>query len=70
MRRKLLLATNNRGKVDEYRRLLKDIPFELVTLADAGITAEVDEVGESLEENARIKATVLAAPERFAGDGR
>ncbi len=60
MRRKLLLATNNRGKVDEYRRLLKDIPFELVTLADAGITAEVDEVGESLEENARLKATVLA----------
>jgi XTP/dITP diphosphohydrolase len=60
LRRKLLLATNNRGKVDEYRRLLKDIPFELVTLADAGITAEVDEVGESLEENARLKATVLA----------
>lgn len=61
MRRKLLLATNNRGKVDEYRRLLRDIPFELVTLADAGITAEVDEVGESLEDNARIKATILAA---------
>jgi XTP/dITP diphosphohydrolase len=60
LRRKLLLATNNRGKVDEYRRLLKDIPFELVTLADAGITAEVDEVGESLEDNARIKATILA----------
>ena len=61
MRRKLLLATNNRGKIEEYRRLLKDIPFELVTLTDAGITAEVVEVGESLEENARLKATVLSA---------
>ena len=61
MRRKLLLATNNRGKIEEYRRLLKDIPFELVTLADVGITAEVVEVGESLEENARLKATVLSA---------
>jgi len=61
LRRKLLLATNNRGKIEEYRRLLKDIPFELVTLADVGITAEVVEVGESLEENARLKATVLSA---------
>lgn len=61
MRRKLLLATNNQGKVDEYRRLLKDIPFELIMLADAGITNTVAEVGESLEENARLKATVLAA---------
>ncbi len=61
MRRKLLLATNNRGKIDEYRHLLKDIPFELVTLANEGITTVVDEVGESLGENARLKATVLAA---------
>jgi XTP/dITP diphosphohydrolase len=61
LRRKLLLATNNRGKIDEYRSLLKDIPFELVTLAEQGITTEVVEVGESLEENARLKATVLAA---------
>lgn len=61
MRRKLLLATNNQGKVNEYRRLLRDIPFELVTLADAGISTVVDEVGGSLEDNARMKATVLAA---------
>jgi XTP/dITP diphosphohydrolase len=61
LRRKLLLATNNRGKIDEYRHLLKDIPFELVTLANEGITTVVDEVGESLGENARLKATVLAA---------
>jgi len=61
LRRKLLLATNNRGKVHEYRHLLTDIPFELVTLADAGVTAEVVEAGESLEENARLKATTLAA---------
>ncbi len=58
---KLLLATNNQGKVGEYRSLLQNIPFELVTLAEEGITATVSEVGESLEENARLKATVLAA---------
>jgi len=57
----LLLATNNQAKVGEYKSLLPNLPFELVTLADLGITTRVSEVGESLEENARLKATVLAA---------
>lgn len=61
MLRKLLLATNNRAKVREYRSLLQGLPFELVTLAEQGITTAVREVGESLEENARLKAVVLAA---------
>ncbi len=58
---KLLLATNNQAKVREYRSLLQNFPYELVTLAEEGITTVVSEVGESLEENARLKATVLAA---------
>ncbi len=58
---KLLLATNNKAKVQEYKSLLQNLPFELVTLAEQGITTTVSEVGESLEENARLKATVLAA---------
>ncbi len=57
----LLLATSNQAKVHEYRSLLKNIPLELVTLAEQEITTVVDEVGESLEENARLKATLLAA---------
>jgi len=61
LRPKLLLATNNKAKVREYRSLLPDLPCELVTLAEEGITTEVDEVEGSLEENARLKATVLAA---------
>lgn len=61
MRPKLLLATNNRGKVGEYRSLLQNLPYELVTPAEQGITTVVDEVGESLEENAGLKATILAA---------
>jgi len=62
---KLLLATNNKGKVHEYRSLLKSLPFELVTPAEEGITTTVSEVGESLEENARLKATVFAAESRL-----
>ncbi len=57
---KLLLGTNNQGKVREYMMLLRSLPFELVTPAEQGITTTVSEVGGSLEENARLKATVLA----------
>ena len=62
---RLLLATNNQAKVSEYKSLLRDLPLELVTLAEQGITTVVDEVGESLEENARLKATLLAAEGRL-----
>lgn len=58
---KLLLATNNEGKAREYRSLLEGVPFELVTPAEVGISTEVAEVGKSFEENARLKATTLAA---------
>jgi len=58
---KLLLATNNQAKVREYKHLLQSLPFELVSLAEQGITTAVSEVGGSLEENARLKATTLAA---------
>ena len=61
MNNKLLLATNNQGKVDEYRSLLKDMPVELVTPREKGIFTIVNEMGEGLEENALLKATVLAA---------
>ena len=62
---KLLLATNNKAKVREYKSLLQKLPFDLVSPADQGITTIVREVGESLEENARLKATVLAAESRL-----
>ncbi len=57
---KLLLATGNKAKVREYKHLLKGLPFELVSLAELGINTKIDEVGESLEDNARLKATSLA----------
>ncbi len=62
---KLLLATNNRAKVHEYKGLLRNLPYKVVTLAEEGITAAVDEVGESLEENARLKAVGFAAQSRL-----
>ncbi len=57
---RLLLATNNKGKVREYLALLEGIPYELVSPADIGITTVVKETGTSFEENAILKATSLA----------
>ncbi|HEX74615.1 MAG TPA: RdgB/HAM1 family non-canonical purine NTP pyrophosphatase [Dehalococcoidia bacterium] len=53
---KLFLATNNQAKVREFRSLLQPSPYQLVTPAEEGILTIVDEVGESFEENARLKA--------------
>ncbi len=65
MRPKLLLGTNNRAKVHEYQSLLPNIGYEIVTMAEQGISIEVEEAGESLEENARLKATVIAEKSRL-----
>jgi XTP/dITP diphosphohydrolase len=56
---KLLLATNNQGKLREYGMLLQGLSYELVTLAEAGV-GQVSEDGKSLEENAELKARVCA----------
>jgi len=58
--RKLLIATRNAGKLAEYRRLLAGLPFELVYLPEVNITDEIDETGETLRENAVLKAQAYA----------
>ncbi len=56
----LLLATNNRGKVAEYRLLLGDLPVTLATPSQLGITGEPEETGATFEENALLKARYYA----------
>jgi XTP/dITP diphosphohydrolase len=53
---RLLLATNNAGKVAELRRLLDGCGWQIVTPAEAGIELDVQETGSSYEENATKKA--------------
>lgn len=57
----ILIATQNAGKVQEYRDLLKDIDVTLVGLADIGLESlDVEENGTTFEENALIKAKAYA----------
>ena len=58
---RLLIATTNAGKVREYQSLLAGLTCELIGLTEAGISQEVEEVGESYEENAILKARSYAA---------
>jgi len=62
---RLLLATNNQGKARELKILLRELPLALVLPGELGITAGVEETGKSFEENARLKATVLAKESRL-----
>ncbi|MBM3190468.1 MAG: XTP/dITP diphosphatase [Chloroflexi bacterium] len=57
---KLLIATRNPGKKAEYAAILADFGLELVTLADLGIEADVDETGSTFAENALLKARAYA----------
>ena len=60
MPEELLIATRNAGKVLEFSRLLGDLPVTLRGLADFPDLGEVEETGETLEENATLKARVYA----------
>ena len=56
---KLLLATRNKGKIEEFRRILEDIAagqIELVGLDQFPNLHDVDETGSTFEENALLKA--------------
>ena len=55
---KLIFATNNQNKIAEVKTALSD-GLEIITLHEAGINIEIDEPFETLEENAREKATVI-----------
>lgn len=53
---KFVLATHNPGKLKEMSQMLGGLGIEVVSLSNLGITAEVEETGETFAENALLKA--------------
>lgn len=53
---RVLVASNNPGKVKEIQDLLEGLPVEILTPKALGIELSVQEVGESYAENAALKA--------------
>lgn len=57
--KKILVATNNAGKIRELLALLGDLPLEVVTPAQIRLTLEVAETGATYAENARLKVAAF-----------
>ncbi len=61
MKRKIIFATGNEGKMREIRDILKDLDAEILSMKEAGIETDIMEDGATFEENALIKARAVAA---------
>ena len=55
---RLVLASNNFGKLKEFRQLLGD-RFDVRSMRELGVETDVEETGQTFEENALIKAKAL-----------
>ena len=53
----LVIASSNEGKIKEFKKLLQDFPFDLLTQP---IGLEIEETGKTFMENARIKAIAVS----------
>lgn len=60
MRQILVLASRNRGKREEIREMLKNFPVDIRDLDDFGPIPEIEEDGETFDDNAYKKAAFAA----------
>ena len=58
-RRTLVLASNNAHKIRELSELLDD-RFRMISMREAGFAEEIEENGQTFEENAVLKARAVA----------
>ncbi|MCM1579609.1 MAG: RdgB/HAM1 family non-canonical purine NTP pyrophosphatase [Ruminococcus sp.] len=56
---KIILTSNNKNKLREFREILEPAGFEVISQSEAGVDIEAEENGETFEENARIKARAV-----------
>ena len=56
---KIVIASNNSGKVREYKDIFEPFGFEVRSQAEEGIRLDVEETGHTFEENAALKARAV-----------
>ena len=56
---KIVAATKNKGKLEEFRRLLEGLAVELISWAEVCPELEVEETGTTFEQNALLKAAAI-----------
>lgn len=57
---RIVFATGNANKMKEIRMILSDIGLEILSMKEAGVSADIVEDGATFEENAMIKAQAIA----------
>ena len=57
--KKVIIATGNAGKIVEIKAIVNDPEFEILSMKEAGIQADIVEDGSTFEENALIKARAV-----------
>ena len=57
---KIIFATGNQGKMREIKQIMADMEVEVVSMKEAGICIDIEENGNTFEENALIKARAIA----------
>lgn len=57
---KIVFATTNEGKVKEIKEILEGFPVEVVSMKEMNITTDVEENGNTFEENSLIKAREIS----------
>ena len=59
MKKFLIIATTNKGKLIEIREILKGIPYEIKSSAEFGFNSDIPETGMTFKENAQIKTVFI-----------
>ena len=56
---KLIIASNNKGKIREYKDIFEPLGFRVFSQSEENIRLEVEETGTTFEENAAVKARAI-----------
>lgn len=56
MLKKIIVATNNKHKLEEFKKILGPYDIEILSLNDAKIVSDPDETGDTFQDNSLIKA--------------
>ncbi|MBN1891264.1 MAG: RdgB/HAM1 family non-canonical purine NTP pyrophosphatase [Clostridiales bacterium] len=57
--KRIVVATNNRGKIDEIKSAMAGMPFDVLGMREINIELDVEETGSTFIENATLKAKAL-----------
>lgn len=56
---KIIIASNNSGKIKEFKKILEPKGYDVVSQNEAGINIEVEETGTTFKENSTLKAEAI-----------